>query len=100
MAAATATSPAPQNARTLRMRIMSVALAFRGNGQNRAVGRAQVLLRRLLDQRRRHLSELVLEPVDLPRVVVEQRERGEQVGAAEPDELLVGGIQARPPLGQ
>ena len=53
-----------------------------------AVGRAQVFLRRLLDQVRRDLPELVFEPVDLRRVVVEEREGGEQVGAAEADELL------------
>ena len=33
-----------RTAKTVRMRIMSVALAFRGDGQDRAVGRAQVLL--------------------------------------------------------
>ena len=77
---------------------ISVRLSFRRDGQDRAVGRPQVFARRLLNQLRRDLAELVLEPVDLRRVVVEQREGGEQVGAAEADELLVVGVEPRAAL--
>src|SRR5215212_148141 len=49
----------------------------------RAVGRYQVFLRRLLHVRRRHLVEIGQDRVDPVRVVVVEREGGEEIRTAE-----------------
>src|SRR6187551_1915100 len=61
-------------------------LGLPGHGENGAVGLAQVLLGHLLDEFGRHLVELGLEGVDLPWIVVEERERSQEVGLAEAEE--------------
>src|SRR3954467_10428019 len=55
--------------------------ALRHHGQHGAVFGSQVLLRRSLHQLGSDLGQLRLDGVDARRVVVEQREGGEQVGA-------------------
>src|SRR5687767_3478252 len=58
------------------------------HGENRSIRRYQVLLGGSLDSGRCHLGELGLQAVDPRRVVVEQRERRQQIGTAEPTEAL------------
>src|SRR3954468_8245310 len=61
----------------------SFRTSFRSSIDRGAVLRHQVLLRGLLNVRRCHLVQFTKNRVDPVRVVVVQRERGEQVGAAE-----------------
>src|SRR5690606_42059852 len=81
------------------MRYVSSSCSFLLRGgvvdqpQHRAVRRPEISFRRAPDQLRRHLAEFLLEAIYARRVIVEQRERGEQVGAAEAGEHLDLGVE-------
>ena len=66
---------------------LRVLAGLRFDSQDRAVRRPQILLRSFLDQRWSDLPELGFDVVDPLRIVIEQGEAGEHVGAPESIEL-------------
>src|SRR5262245_14482925 len=75
--------------------VVGRGLALGLDDEDRAIGGPQVLLRHLLHLLRSDLGELGFEAVDLGGIVVEERERREQVRLSESAELLHLVVEAR-----
>src|SRR5689334_11043012 len=75
-------------------------LLSRNDGEDGSVGWREILSRRCHQQLGCHLGKLRLQPIDSARIVIEQREGGQQIGPAEAGERFDLGIEAGAQLHQ